>query len=66
MFDAAGIVSIDCSQTVGDLIFMVEGGLLRRRVVWPAAGRLWSPHRCLPAVARLGLHLDASLRQIEG
>ncbi|MEG3181823.1 hypothetical protein [Sphingomonas sp. LT1P40] len=65
MLDAAGIGSDQYATTVGDLIFLLEGTALRRRLVWQGGDELRLPHRWLPAVARLGSHLDQALRLVE-
>jgi hypothetical protein len=51
-------------STVGDLVFVLEGGLVRRRLIWQEGDELRAQHRFLPAVAALGPRLESSLRLI--
>jgi hypothetical protein len=52
--DTLGVLPNHRSQTIGDALFLMEGGLLRRRVVWPFADAVRKPDRMLPTAARLG------------
>lgn len=65
VFKAAGVRPADFSSTLGDLIFLSEGGLVRRRCHWSIGDQLRLPHRQLPAVARLGSNLELSARQVQ-
>lgn len=62
--DSAGVRKGQHSRTVGDLIFILEGGLVRRRLLWKAAEELRTPHRLLPAIAAAGSHLEKLLRLV--
>ena len=73
LLDGAGIRPGAQSRAVGDLLFLLEGGLLRHRVVWPAADELRLPYRSLPAVAAMQeqtaeilAHLAAQPDQLAG
>lgn len=59
-FEFAGVRSADFSSTLGDLLFLSEGGVVRRRCHWSIGDKLRLPYRQLPAVSRLGSHLDLS------
>lgn len=65
VFEVAGVSSADFSSTLGDLIFLLEGGLVRRRCHWSLGDELRLPHRQLPAVARLGSNLELSARLVQ-
>lgn len=49
------------ARTVGDLLFLTEGGLLANRAIWAGADSLRLPHRQLPAVSALGEKLEGLL-----
>lgn len=44
-------------RAIGDLLFISEGGLVARRVIWAVGDQLRLPQRQLPAVVKLGEHL---------
>jgi hypothetical protein len=50
--------------TVGDALFVLEGGKVKRRVIWPLGDKLRLPHRPLHGVFALGHHLNAALRRV--
>lgn len=50
MFDAAGQRSSSHGRLVGNLTFVLDGGMVKRRVRWPLADRLRYPFRPLPGV----------------
>lgn len=54
VLDEAGFPSRSHPRAVGDLLFLHEGGLVVRRLMWGLANDLRLPWRCLPATARLG------------
>lgn len=57
LLGAAGIHGAERTKMLGDVIFLIEGGLAARRLTWPEAEKLRNPARWLPAVATLGPHL---------
>lgn len=61
LFTRAGIAPAQQSKTVGDLLFLLEGGLLANRVIWPTGDLLRTPYRQLPAVTGLGDRLIDAL-----
>lgn len=65
MFEIAGISKAASARTLGDIIFLIEGGLVKHRMVWPAAEALSHPQRWLPAVATLGHHLPVIIRHCQ-
>ena len=65
LFEAAEVRSADFSPTLGDLVFLSEGGLVRKRCHWAIGDQLRLPHRQLPAVTRLGSNLERSRRLVE-
>lgn len=62
LFEIAGISKAAFARTLGDIIFLIEGGHVASRMIWPAAEVLRQPRRLLPAVATLGQHLPAIIR----
>lgn len=64
-FEAAGVRSTGFSSTLGDLLFLSEGGLVRRRYHWAIGNQLRLPYRQLPAVARLGPNLELLRRLVD-
>ena len=44
-------------RIVGDLIFLTDGGLVRRRALWPEGERLRQPHRPLLETAEMSVAL---------
>lgn len=62
LLDAASIPRGQQPRTVGDLLFLNEGGLVRNRVIWAGADMLRLPHRQLPGTAKLGFRLNAALQ----
>lgn len=65
LFDRAGIMKGANARTMGDVLFLIEGGLVANRMTWEEAERLRQPHRWLPAVATLDHHLAAILRHCQ-
>jgi hypothetical protein len=65
LLQAAGVPSSQLVRTVGDLIFLLEGGRVRRRLRWATGDELRRPHRWLPATGHLGPYLDQALRLVE-
>lgn len=65
LLDDAGIRRGDQVSTVGDLIFLNEGGVARNRLTWGVADQLRLPHRWLPAAARLGSSIGRALRLVD-
>jgi hypothetical protein len=55
---SAGIHPAKMARVVGDLMFILEGGLIKRRAGWELADKLSQPHRPLPGVFLLGEHLE--------
>lgn len=62
---SAGAPAGRLTSIVGDLIFLLEGGRVRRRLQWPEGDRLRLPHRWLPATCQLGPYLDQALRLVD-
>ena len=50
---------------LGDILCLIEGGLVKNRMIWPTAESLRQPKRWLSAVATLGHNLPAILRLCE-
>lgn len=65
LLETAGIAKTHWVQTLGDALFLTEGGLARGRVVWPEAEMHRYPQRWLLSVATLGPHLPAILRHCQ-
>lgn len=65
LVEIAGISKAAYARTLGDVIFLIEGGHVANRIIWPAAEILRQPSRWLPAVATLGPHLPAILRHCQ-
>jgi hypothetical protein len=65
LLQAAAVPSSQLVRTVGDLIFLLEGGRVRRRLRWATDNELRLPHRWLPAAGQLGPYLDQALRLVE-
>ena len=65
LFKQAGITEGAYGRTLGDILFLIEGGLVANRMIWSEAERLRQPHRWLPAVATLGHHLPAIIRHCQ-
>lgn len=65
LLDQSGIPKGAQARMVGDLIFLWEGGTLRRRLVWTDSDSHRLPHRWLPAVPRLGPNLGHALRLVD-
>ena len=61
LLNAAGIRSGAQSRAVGDLLFLVEGGLILRRVLWPASDKLRLPWRYLPTTAIMQNYMEVGL-----
>jgi hypothetical protein len=62
----AGIASASQPRALGDLIFLVEGGLLHRRMSWPTADNLRLPLRSLPVVSKVGSEIENLLGLVSG
>lgn len=58
MLNQAGIVPATYSRAVGDLLFIVEGSALKRRMVWQFGELMRQPHRILPAILQFGSVTD--------
>ncbi|WAC47576.1 hypothetical protein OVA03_12805 [Asticcacaulis sp. SL142] len=58
---SAGIHPAKMARVVGDLMFILEGGLVKRRAGWELADKLSRPHRPLPGVFMLGEHLESAM-----
>jgi hypothetical protein len=54
LLDAVGVFPSQRSQAIGDAAFLIEGGLVRHRAIWPFADMLRLPDRVLPTTGRLG------------
>ncbi|MDC7684878.1 hypothetical protein PQU92_16460 [Asticcacaulis sp. BYS171W] len=61
MFDAAGQRSSSHGRLVGNLTFVLDGGMVKRRVRWPLADRLRQPFRPLPGVFAVGNTLFSAI-----
>ena len=58
---AAGVAPAARPRALGDILFVIEGGLVKRRVIWPLADKLRLPHRQLPLIGKVGPNLDAAI-----
>jgi hypothetical protein len=65
LFEIADIPTGRYARTLGDAIFLIEGGLVVKRMIWSDAERLRQPARLMPAVPMLGHHLLAIIRHCE-
>jgi hypothetical protein len=52
-------------RAVGDLLFLIEGGLLLRRAVAAHADRLRLPRRQLPGAVKIGPRLEEAIFQLQ-
>ena len=59
-----GVARSDQHRTVGDLIFLVEGGALARRTIWPTGDALRLPYRCLADTVALGSLLPEAVQRV--
>jgi hypothetical protein len=64
ILDHAGIGRLQQPRTLGDLLFLIEGGLVERRAIWPTGDRLRLPVRALPGAIKLGSSLGDALAQL--
>jgi hypothetical protein len=64
MLDSAGIPRTMQPRVIGDLQFLIEGGQLRRRLMWQDADRLRLPHRALAGSFQMGDKLQVALRHM--
>ncbi len=64
ILDGANIARPQQARVVGDLLFLIEGGLLKARLVWPTGDRLRLPVRMLPGAVKLGSALPAAVAQL--
>jgi len=60
----AGVPPSDWSRTVGDALFVVEGGLVTRRAIWATGDELRLPTRPLQGCLALGDHLPAVMARV--
>lgn len=65
LLERAGILKSRWVRTLGDVLFLIEGGRVKSRLVWPDAETLREPQRWLPSVATLGHNLPAILRHCQ-
>jgi hypothetical protein len=65
LLEAARICKGSHSRTLGDVLFLIEGGLVRHRMIWAEAERLRRPYRWLPSVPMLGQHILAIQRHCQ-
>ncbi|MDB5712708.1 MAG: hypothetical protein JWO15_105 [Sphingomonadales bacterium] len=64
ILDSAGIPRTMQHRVIGDLQFLIEGGQLRRRLVWQDADRLRLPHRALAGTFQMGDKLQLALKKM--
>ncbi len=57
LLDEAGVRPGSQSRAVGDLLFLLEGGLITRRACWSVGDELRLPWRCLPSTANMHDHV---------
>lgn len=57
-----GIAPASQPRAVGDLIFLREGGLIQRRMMWRTADNLRLPWRSLPLASKVGGEMEALLQ----
>ena len=65
LFQSAGVPRAAFGRTLGDVLFLLEGGRAVRRHTWAPIEELRRPARWLPAVAKLGHNLRAILAHCE-
>jgi hypothetical protein len=61
----AGVPTGQQPRAVNDLLFIREGGLLTKRLVWGVGDQLRLPERQLPAVIKLAGHLPRAVAHLE-
>lgn len=61
IMDCQGVPGPRQPRVVGDLLFLLEGGLVRRRARWACADHLRLPERPLPGTFALRTQLQAAL-----
>lgn len=61
----AGVATGSAARIIGDAIFLLEGGRVSRRLKWTTGDELRLPFRWMPAVSRLGSHLDQFLSLVD-
>ncbi len=61
LLDAAGVPPGQRHKVVGDLMFLTEGGRVKRRAIWGEGNRLRLPFRPLFGAFRLGSRIRAAL-----
>jgi hypothetical protein len=64
LLDGAGIPKSQRPKVLGDLLFLLEGSSLRRRVTWPLADALRLPVRMLPGTTKLDAALNEAMAQL--
>ena len=64
ILDCQGVPRARQPRVVGDLLFLLEGGLLRRRARWACADRLRLPERPLPGTFALRTQLQWALEHL--
>lgn len=65
ILDDAEIGRLQQPRVVGDLIFLIEGGLLKQRAIWPAGDALRLPVRALRGSIKLGSSLTVAMAQVQ-
>lgn len=65
MLSHAGIASTAHPRAVGDLLFLIEGGLLKNRMIWTGGEELRKPHRLLPTVASAHHHTKGLIAYLD-
>ena len=60
----AGVPTSQQPRAVGDLLFIIEGGLLAKRAVWAVGNQFREPVRPLPAVDKLGERLHDAVTHL--
>ena len=60
-----GIPAGSQPRALGDLLFLVEGGLIIKRARWPLSDWLRSPWRCLGSIAMFQGQIGMGLKYIQ-
>jgi hypothetical protein len=61
LLGAADVPPRERYQVIGDILFLLEGGRLKRRAIWPVADSLRLPFRPLPGAFKLKNDLAAAM-----
>ncbi len=65
LLNDAQVAAPDQARCVADLLFLIEGGLVRRRAIWPFAERMRTPFRALSGAIRLGSLTQGAMERLK-